>query len=910
MIDEIRDRDMQGRCEKSAGAASPSHDAGALHRRRKDALSGVSAARGRQELLAISAILVLVSAPAFAQVPPAPTPTPNEPATAPRAPAPGASEPGAAPAPGAVAPAPDAPAAAPAPTPEAAAAALGEHGEPAVSVEGEEAESEAVASSEADELGEVIVTARRRNESIQKIPVAISALSGDALESKGAVNLQAFHKEIPSITSFSGNARNTTINIRGLGTGTSLGGAAGLDSGVGFYVDDVYYGRLSQSMLNLIDIDRIEVLRGPQGTLFGRNTTAGAISVITKGPTFTPEGTADLSIGNYAYLQARGSLSGPIIDKKLAGRLSVEAQTRDGFIWDSQLLDSIQRQESFTVRGQLLFQPTSKLKFRLIADFSKLGQSCCTQLRIGEISHYDNGTALAYPFSARIANFGYTPDPYPYDPESRVTDVDRQRFFRVILGGVTLRGDWDLDSHTVTSIASVRAWHTSPRNDGDYTALDIQREGNDDDRQIQVSEELRVASNNTKFIDYVGGLYFFFQHLPIRQRRDYGPQAGEFFIAPGTSGLTPEQRAATLDGATTRAVANNNTLSLAGFGQATWHIIDQLDLTGGLRYTFERKYGDYELNAYSRTDISGLNDVQLAIRNSFTSEVPYYKLDKSWSSLGALATLSWKFDEDKLVFVTYSRGSKSGGLNLRDLPRDSDGSARADLLVLNPETVDHFEIGLKSQWFNHRLTINANVYYTRIRDYQNTVVDLSEDVLRLYITNVGSVRSRGFELEVKARPVQGLNLYAGAAYTLAEYESYKGAQCPWEDRAPGQPVQCDFSGKQLPVAPKLGVSLGGDYTVRLTEGLSGFVGVDYSYRSSYRTGTDNTRYSIIRPVGLVNARVGVKDANGHWDVNVWALNLLDNFYWLSRMVNEQSGLWTGLAGDPRTFGATARYYFN
>ncbi|MET0390121.1 MAG: TonB-dependent receptor [Polyangiales bacterium] len=837
----------------------------------------------------------------------------TQPPAAPPSAAPGTSEPAPAPAPDAPPPAAPAPAPAPdapppaAPAPEAAGAPTEPAAEPEP-VTAPPASAIAPDDDDAKNLGAVIITARRRTESVQDVPIAVSVLSGHSLETKGAVNLQSFHKEVPSVTSYQGNARNTTINIRGLGTGVSSSGAAGLDSGVGFYVDDIYYGRLSQSILNLIDIDRIEVLRGPQGTLFGRNTTAGAISVITRGPSWTPEGTADLSLGNYGYLQARGSLSGPLVDNKLAARLSFEAQTRDGFLTSTQLLDSIQRQESFSVRGQLLYQPVEALKLRFIADYAKLAQSCCTQLPIREVKAYDNGTPLPYPFEARIAQFDY--NPLPYNPSARLVDVDRQRFFRVTLGGASLRGDLDLGSHTLTSIAAARGWSTSPRNDGDGTALDVMRESNSDDRQWQVTEELRIASNGTKVIDHVAGLYFLYQHLPTLSRRDYGPQAGQFYVAPGTRDLTPEERTDALNGAYSRAPTITNTLSAAAFAQATWHIVKPLDFTGGVRYTFERKSGNYKLEPGSYTDASGLSEAQLAVRNSHFSAIPYYELDKSWHSVGALATLSLKVTDDKLIFATYSRGSKSGGLNFRDLPRDADGKVQPELLVLKPEIVDHYEAGVKTQWLDRRLTVNVNVFSTEIRDYQNTIVDQQGTISRSYIGNVGSVLSRGVEVELRTRPVNGLNLYAAGTYNLAEYNSYKNAQCPWEKRAPGEPVVCDLSGQQLPVAPKFATSLGGDLTLPLTGAIDAFVGADFSYRSSYTTTTNNSRYTRVSPVGLLNARLGLKDSSGRWEALLWSQNLLNRVYFWSKELDEQTGLQRGLLGDPRTYGATFRYYFN
>jgi iron complex outermembrane receptor protein len=561
------------------------------------------------------------------------------------------------------------------------------------------------------------------------------------------------------------------------------------------------------------------------------------------------------------------------------------------------------------MRGQLLWQPVEQFKVRLIVDYSKFGQNCCQQSPYGEATEYDNGTPVAYPFSARIAQFpGYRPT--PNDPALRKVDADRQRFFRVALGGGTLRADWDLGSHTITSIAAARAWNTNPRNDNDQTALDVVRESNDDDRQVQFSEELRLTSNGTKVIDHVVGLYLLYQHLPTLLRRDWGTQAGLFSIAPDAMGLTPEQRAATLDGQYSRSNSVANTLSTAIFAQATWHIIENsTDLTGGIRYTFERKSGSYELRSGNRTGAE-LNEAQLAIREQFISEIPYYELDKSWHNLGALATLSQKVGQDKLLFLTYSRGSKSGGLNFRDLPRDDSGKVQPELLILKPETVDHFEFGAKTQWFDRRFTANLAIYQTTITDYQNTVVDQSRQRPIQYLSNVGAVRSRGIELELRARPVTGLNLYASGAYNEAIYKEYENAQCPWEQRAPGAPPVCDLSGQQLPVAPKYSASAGGDYTLQLSDKLDAFAGADFSYRSSYTTLTNNSRYSRVDPIALVNARIGLKSGSGTWQAYIWSQNLLDQLYFLSKTVNEQTGRLTGLLGDPRTFGGTFKYFFD
>jgi len=906
MVDEIRDREPGSEFAESPSDAAihvAVHGYGSNARSisQKTCMLGAVRARVGQVWPVLTLLLLALATPRASAQPAAPAapaaPAPTSPDAAPAAPAtPNPASPDAA---------PEAPAA----TSEPGAVDV-----PAAELSPESAATTAVSADREPEeetgtdLGAVIVTARRRNESVQEVPVAISALSGDALESKGNVNLQSFHKEVPSITSYSSNARNTTINIRGLGTGTAAAGN-GLDSGVGFYVDDVYYARLSQSILNLVDIDHIEVLRGPQGTLFGRNTTAGAISVVTKAPSLLrEEGNVDLSLGNYRYAQARGQLSTPIITGKLAARVTFEAQRRDGWTKNVEQLGTDNNQQSFTTRAQLLWQATDKLKWRLIGDYTNYGQRTATLAFTEAVEKYDDGTPLAYPWRQRLANFNYTP--LPFNPGARLSDNNRQRLFRVELGGLSLRGDWDLGAVTATSISAFRWWNTDPRNDNDGTVLDVVRENNADDRQKQFTQELRVASNGRQTVDYVGGLYFLWQTVPTLSRRDFGNDGGEYNIAPGTDGLTSEQRRETLRGSYTRAWFTANTYSLAPFAQATWHILQNTDLTAGLRYTYERKWGSYEQKRYKEGGTDNLNEAQLALYNQFNPTVPYYKLGKSWGNFSGLATLSQKLGQDKLVFITYSRGSKSGGINLANLPKDETGRTRTELAYLKPETVDHYEIGLKTQWFGRKLTVNANAFFTEIRGYQDTIRDTSKVVAINYLTNVGTVRSKGLELELKARPVPGLSVYAAGTFNPTEYARYRNAITPWERRPDGKVTTSDLSGEQLPVAPKYAASAGGEFGTDITRQLRVFFGADVSYRSSYSTTNNNSRYSIIDPVTLVNARVGLKGTNGKWEVLVWSQNLFDSLYFLQKSIDEQTGLVTGLLGDPRTFGGTVRYYFD
>jgi len=752
-------------------------------------------------------------------------------------------------------------------------------------------------------LGEVIVTARRRNEDVQQVPVALHVLDGTALEKKGPVNLANFTRESASVTAFSTNQRNTTISIRGLGTLTSAG-SDGIDSGVGFYVDDVYFGRISQSLLNLVDIERVEVLRGPQGTLFGRNTTAGAISVITRAPSFEPEANLDFTLGRYNLLQTRGTISGPITDK-LAARLSFGAYTRDGWLYDRDQLNYLHDLQSFALRGQLLYQPSSNFRLRFIADYTKQSSACCQSVTIGYATTFDNGAPISRPFLQRAAEFGYVPP--AVNPSAREVDSDRQRSFRVGLGGASLRADWDVSpDNTITSISAGRFWNTSPRNDADGTPLDITVEGNGDDRQWQVSEELRLASARKRAIEYVGGLYFFYQKNAVQSRTEFGKDAGEWYIAPGANGLTTQQRRDALNGAFVYRPTTYDGLNAAAFGQGTWHILPVLDLTVGLRYTFERQTGSYASIQGSKFADVQLNDAQIAVRNNYVPATPYFELEHSWTNLSGVGTGVVHLGKDAIFYGTYSRGSKSGGLNLTGLAKVLQDAGYG---IVKPEKVDHFEAGIKSQWFEHRLTANVTAFRTQVSDLQIPTQDVSFNPPRRYLGNVATVRSQGVELELQTRPIKAISVYASGTFNPVEYVSYTSAPCPFELRAPGQPTVCDLSGRTSALAPKYAASAGATYTLDLTDGLAGYLGADYSYRSSFYSSFDLSRYSRIPQTSLLNARIGLKDRNGRWDAQIWSTNLLDSLYWLSKTIDTETGRITGQLGEPRMYGATFRYNF-
>ncbi len=377
--------------------------------------------------------------------------------------------------------------------------------------------------------GEILVTARRRTENAQDVPISLTVLGGKRLESTNVFTLDQAKQQIPSLQIFAINPRNTNIKIRTLGSNASVS-SDGLDSGVGVYVDDVYYARPGQSVFDLVDIDRIEVLKGPQGTLFGRNTTAGAISITTRAPSFTPEATAELSVGNHDYVQARAAVSEPIIDDKVAIRLTASETYREGTVDNIRTGGKLLNLNSQTLRGQILIKPTEKLTLRIIGDYSTRTEDCCLSLPAGVVTTLPNGTPIANNFYQRAARLGYTlPTLHAF---GRITDINAPSYYTVKQKGISANAQWSLGGVALTSITAYRTWDWEPHNDTDATGLAVFNLSQTTTHQKQFSQEVRIASTGTRKIDWVAGLYYFHQSLPTQALTEYGSDAPGFVLPP------------------------------------------------------------------------------------------------------------------------------------------------------------------------------------------------------------------------------------------------------------------------------------------------------------------------------------------------------------------------------------------
>jgi iron complex outermembrane receptor protein len=755
----------------------------------------------------------------------------------------------------------------------------------------------ALAAEAAAPADEIIVTARLRPENAQTVPEGLTVIGQAALTQTLTYDMAQIGQLAPAVNYNSPNPRNTSLTIRGLGSSVVAIAQAndGLEPGVGFYVDQVYHARPATAAFDFLDVERVEVLRGPQGTVFGKNTTAGAINITTKAPSFTPEAEAELSYGDYGYVQAKGTLSGPLYGDKVAGRLSMVGTFRDGVIDNVKTGQKENTIDNFGVHAQLLVRPLPQLTLRLSADNNAFNGRCCTQVfvRVGT-----DLKAAANQYPALAAGLGYSPpSTNPYD---RLTDIDATLKTRTNEGGVSNDGEYDLGAAKITSVTAWRWWNWDAANDRDYTGVPIQLLQHIPSRQDQYSQELRIGSNGRRTFEYVAGLYWFRQVITGTPITGYGPLATYWLLGP-TSG-NPSNL---LDGYTTSGHTRFDSSSYAAFGEVTWHATDRFSLTGGLRYTIERKSG-----GYSSVVFGGANPTTTAQANAKLSILrpQSYAANVDDHDLSGRMVAAYNLTDKVMAYASYARTGKSGGINMSGLALNAQNLPALNTAVVKPEKNITYEIGFKSQLLADRLTLNLDYFNTEIRDFQTNVVDSGPGALRGYLANIDLVRDQGVELDSSFQLTDRLSGHLSGAWTDGKYVSYKNGPCPLELIGSSTAV-CDLSGRPLSGLPHWAWSAGGEYrqpaTLAGTDGEA-YLHLEASYRTSQYGDPTDSKYTLLDGYGLLNASLGFR-ARAHWEALVWARNLLGANYLQNVTVQAgNSGLVVGTPGDPRTFGFTLR----
>jgi len=740
----------------------------------------------------------------------------------------------------------------------------------------------------------VVVTARRVEEVAQEVPIPVSVVRGDLANDAGDFNVNRLKDMIPTVQFYSTNPRNSAINIRGLGAPFGLTND-GIEPGVGLYIDGVFYSRPAAATLDFLDVERIEVLRGPQGTLFGKNTTAGALNVTVRKPSFTTDADFELNYGSFGFVQAKGSLSGPLA-RKVAGRISFSGTRRDGTIENVATHRDVNDLNNLGVRGQVLIVPSENLTINVAVDHTRQRPEGYTQVVAGVAPTLRPANRQ---YAQIAADLGYTPP--SFNAFDRKTDVDSPLRSYQDLGGTSLTLDWKVWNGQVTSITAWRYWNWNPSSDRDFIGLPITTISAAPSKQRQLTQEVRYAGTLSPKVNVVGGIFAFHQTIDSNPTftQEQGSAAARFLLAPSAAAATP----GLLDGYGFDQYVNFGNTSAAAFGQVQWTVTDRLRVLPGIRFNYDQKDVDFDQEVYGGLQTS--DPALIALKNSIFAPQAYKTNvdDTNWS--GQL-TAAYKVASRINAYATYATGFKSVGLNLNGLPTDANNQPVLSSATVRPENERHVEVGVKTEPLRG-VTVNVTAYNTAIKDFQAQVVNASVGVLRGYLANARKVRVRGIELDTSARIRRSVVLYGAAAYTDGRYLSFPDAPPPLEDT--GGPQVKDISGSVLPGLSKWAISAGGEY-VR-TQSIAGrvgevFAGVDTSYRSTFSSSATASRYLMVDGYALLNARVGFRASDG-WTLFVWSRNLLDkNYFELLTAAPGNTGLIVGQPGDGRTVGVTLR----
>jgi iron complex outermembrane receptor protein len=754
-----------------------------------------------------------------------------------------------------------------------------------------------------DTVQEVTVTARHREELLLNVPESVQAISGKTLELKNTITLPEITAQTPGLFDQIGNPRNTSLAIRGVGVTSSAGD--GLDNMVGVYFDGVYQGRPGMALQDLIDIDSFEVLRGPQGTLFGRNSEVGALNITTQNPSFTPGENVELSVGAYDYVQGEAIFTGPITDK-IAFRTVLFGTFADGWLpnhYAAQFAaaaqqegiyaptatgdeDRLNGQGRYGIRQKILIDATDRLSIVVAGDFENerdnalSGGTEITQL-FGPGSWGPNVTPAqqakvtdALGAVANLRSFGGVESWTPVvDP---TTDIGNSlEALHTTNAGVSITTNEKFDWATLTSISAWRYWSFYPPQDSDSSPLDIYYNAaiSHDD---QWSEELRLTSNPNRRFEWQVGLYVFNQdlkdHYIVHQ---FGADVIPLYNAlvgygavkgvPFGAALIPE-----LTGSQVIEDTHVQDQNEAVYGQGTWHITDRLSLTGGARFTHDKKNGG------SPIDLSNLPAaVQgAAVTAGATSTLANYGVNgatsgyplSAWVSdnnVSGSANLSYKVTPDTLIYFEFSNGFQAAALNLNAVIKTGIPT------VVNPSTTDNYEVGVKTALFAHRLTLTFDAFNEVLYGYQTTYsqVEANGSTLR-YVANAGNVRSRGVEWDLAAALGHGIRLAFDGAYDDSVFIYAPSVAPPPEVTT----ATYDATGLAAPDAPKLTLSVTPSWTRRIGEHEVFYSYAQYAYSSSFYSATNLSAYSIVPAQFTLNLRAGVRLDDGKYDISFYANN--------------------------------------
>ena len=710
--------------------------------------------------------------------------------------------------------------------------------------------SAAHAAEETSQIEEIIVTAQKRAESVQDVPIAITAFSAEGLAARGIDGLGDLAQNTPSL-SFGNfpDLKLSPIALRGI---SASSGSAGQDPAVGIYVDEVFLGSGVGANIDMFDVERVEVLRGPQGTLFGRNTVGGVISMTTRKPTREFEGYVLAGYGNYNAVQLRGAVSGPIIQDKLLARVSAQFDDRDGYIRNDVDGSRGDDQHAWSTRAQLLFLPTDNAEFTLAGEYRKVNQ----RSKYFETLSYNSDQLLPQ----LLEMFGL---PLNTDPYDRHVNSDLATRETLEAWAVSLNARIDFEDVDFTSITAYREHDYDNIGDTDMSPLRWFYDG-DPEKVWRFSQELRLASSGDSRLSWIAGLYYYHQRSRNLSFVRLGEDLSELLEVP------------VMDIGSDADMTLN---SYAAYGSLTYKLLPRLDVTLGGRFTYERKK-----ILYSQFDPLALLGGQ--VDNLLGKD--------NWKAFTPSLNVRYHFNPTAMAYATISRGFKSGGFN--DALGDANG------ISYDPEYIWNYEIGAKGTWFDNRLRVNVAAFIMEWTDIQISADDPNTLPFDPRTSNAGKAHSRGVELELTAVPLDGLEIGANAAFIDAAYDE---GTVPTGANTPGIPLA------DLPRAPETRLGVNAQYTVPLG-GMALTLRGDYLYENGSDLLPIEDADAKVGAVGLLNARVTLAGEEDRWSIALWGKNLTDKTY-KTRLFDLSNQALIGqkliVLGAPRTYGVEARINF-
>ncbi len=707
-------------------------------------------------------------------------------------------------------------------------------------------------------IEEVTVTARKREERLQEVPLSISAFSAADIEAKSLVSLRDIGQFTPNFNFFNqGQAGNSgaVIYIRGIGQSDPN---IFWDPGVGIYVDGVFMGRMQGVDFSLLELERVEVLRGPQGTLFGKNTIGGAVNVVTVKPNDEFSAYVDFTIGKYDRIDGRANVNIPVAPGVFAMKFMASSQNRDGFgkrlDWNTgEKIDEMGDQDRLNARADFKWTPSETVQVLLSLDGAK----------IREFGAVREAIKFTEPPIAQLFNLFAVP---PYSAETFATEDHFTSFAsnsnanELDAWGAALTVDWDFGNVGLKSITSYRETEAKNGTDPDGSFYDIINLIQDVD-QDQFSQEFQLSglSFNDR-LDWIAGLYYFTESaFSIEQLLVYR----ELLDIIG------------LDINFNRRIWIDNK-SYAAFGQGTFAVNEKLGLTAGLRYTYEDKW------------------VARDRFRPFTGDVivPVGNASQTYSAFSPRLSVDYQWSNVLMTYLSAARGFKSGGLNGVSV-------TDSEFVPFDPEYVWTYELGMRSEWLDQRLRLNASAYFSDYTDIQFTVIRGDPETGRpaTTIDNAAKAEIKGFEIELVAMPVSQLLLTAGVGYTDAKYTKLDE----------GLPITLDT---RFVKTPKWSTTLSAQYSVPLSGGAEIVGQVDWAYKSKINHDQLNSLVGLQEAYSLLNARLTYASTDDKWSVSLFGTNLTDERYIMAATdLSDTLAFGEVQWARPREWGLNFRYNF-